>query len=296
MTGLAHQNIENSYIASPASIGRETGKALYFTKSNFKRTITNMSTNHINTMPATFTEGGPAQTPEPTSDDISHVLRLLDLPELRLESFSDEESLKVLATIQKFSGDSDDEFRCFLALPILICQAHQTTEAAEKVLFEKFAELEEAEDELNAYPKELDYDNDSDNKGSHEVRGGLLRKELPKLDNLTVAMREAHAHAAEGREELADLALEYLSTWLRILALSSGVDVVHESLHRMEAMHAARGIALEEAYRLLDAHPRYEDDWDDELVWDFIRDGKIALDLLISRGAIVISDTDIIGN
>ncbi|ROW07873.1 hypothetical protein VMCG_03669 [Cytospora schulzeri] len=249
--------------------------------------------NNIDKFPGASQEASPEQMPNPTFEDVSRVLRLLDLPELRLDSFNDEESLKILIAIQKCSGDNDDEFKNFLALPKLICQAHHATETAEKDLFDRLAELEEAEDKANAFPEELDYDDDdNDDYGSYETRGEDLKQELPRLDNLTLAMREAHARAAEGREERADLALEYLETWLKILAPTSVGDVVHEKFHGAEDTHMAREDALVEAYWLLDAHPRYEENWGDELVWDFIRDGRTALDLLISRGAIILGDTD----
>lgn len=260
-----------------------------------------MSTNCTDERPGTFMGANPEQMSYQSNEDVSHVLRLLNLPELHLDGFSDEESPKILTAIQECSGDSDDEFKDFLALPRLICQAHQATESAEKDLFRNFTQLENAEDKVNTFPEELNYDDvdvdDADNNdGNYEARGEHLRQALPELDDLTLSMREAHVRAAEAREERADLALDYLGAWLKILSPSSVGDVVHEKLHEAEDTHMAREDALVEAYWLLDAHSRYEEDWDDELVWDFIRDGRTALDLLISRGAIVLGDTDRLKN
>lgn len=286
------------YIISPAvSWSWHQGRTLYLTKTNLKDPTPTCLRLLLILFPTPSRKAVlKRHPPQPTPDDISNVLRLLDLPELRLEGFSNEESLRILTATQECSGDSDDEFKYFLALPKLICEAHQATEAAEKDLFESFAALEEAEDKIKAFPHELDYDDDDDydddNENSYEVHDGLLAHEIPALDKLTLAMREAHALAAEGREERAGLALKFLGMWLKILTPSSAVETIHKGFHEAEDLHEACEDALVEAYWLLDNHPQYEEDWDDELVWDFIRDGRTAMDLLISRGAIVISDTD----
>ncbi|KUI62021.1 hypothetical protein VP1G_09158 [Cytospora mali] len=255
-----------------------------------------MSTNHIDDTPRAFLEAIPEQkTPDLTTDNVSHVLRLLHLPELRLGCFSHEVSSKVLTAMQGCFGDNDDEFTNFLSLPKWICQAHQATKAAEKELLDTFSALVDAENKLDEFPEKLDYDdgdvNDNDDDDDHDpdARGEeRFRQELPRLNSLTLTMREAHVLAAEGREERADLVLEYLEAWLKILAASSVRDVVHKDYHAAKDTHMVREAALAEAYWLYDTCPHYEEDWDEELVWAFILDGRTALDLLISRGVIIV--------
>ncbi|KUI70711.1 hypothetical protein VM1G_06104 [Cytospora mali] len=256
-----------------------------------------MSTNHIDDTPRAFMEAIPVQkTPDLNTDHVSHVLRLLHLPELRLGCFSHEIASKVLTAMQWCIGDNDDEFTYFLSLPKWICQAHQATKAAEKELLDTFSELVDAENRLNELPEKLDYDDgDDDEDRDPDARGEeRFRQELPRLNSLTLTMREAHVLAAEGREERADLVLEYLGTWLKILAASSVSHMVHEEYHEAEDTHMAREAALMEAYWLYDNYPHYEEGWDYDLVWAFILDGRTALDLLISRGAIIVGGMDII--
>lgn len=281
---------EQAYKPTSSHLNYCTGKILSNLRIIKTIFIINMSTNNTNDIPDSFIKASPQPTPEPTSKDVSHVLRLLGLPELRLDSFRDKESLVILTAIQKYSGHSDAEFIHILTLPTLICQAHQAVEAAETELFEKFSELGDAENEVNTYPEGLDYDdNNNDDKYKDPCPGMRFSYDLPRLDSLTHAMREAHVCAAESREQREILKLQYLGMWLNILAESSVSDAIHEDFHEAGEAHMARKSDVAEACWLRDAHRCYKEDWDDGMVWDFIRDGRTALDLLISRGAIVLS-------
>ncbi|ROW18447.1 hypothetical protein VPNG_00441 [Cytospora leucostoma] len=186
-----------------------------------------MSNNNIDNIPGISTEVSTGQTFDLTAEEVSRVLRLLNLPELRLEGFSDDESSRILTAIQRQSGGNDDEFTHFLALPTLIYLAHEAAEAAEKDLLEKYRELEDAEVTINNLPRVLDYGDDT---GEDEVEGeascqctqsGCSTDFLSRLDGLTLAVREAHIRTAEARAERGYLMPKYLWTWLGILTGSS---------------------------------------------------------------------------